>query len=421
MLVKHDASPIPPTTFGVNPPPAAYTYFGQFIDHNLTEDDTPMRAAGKVEPWETVNYRGPWLNLSGIYSPVHDRGAWRQLYRPDGLSFRLGEAINGKEFDLPLNDRGFPVLTDERNNENIIIRQIHVMFLKLHNLAIEELKGELLSPREKFAKAQERVCWQYQYLVRHDFLSRVCCKRVFEELVEKNGTTIDWSAGFSIPVEAAQAALRFGHSMVRPSYNLNVSHPDIALRDLLRGGEPGALESDMAVDWPTLLGPAEHSMRFDTAIASPLFGLESKDIHSYVDSPKPHMPHPLPVRTLVRGARTRLPTGQDVAKRMGVTELHPIATTVDGVYYDPAAHLRELGLDEATPLWYYLLLEAEVNEKGATLGELGSRLLIETINAALRHDPNSYLSQEPEWTPKPWNSSQPVKTLLDLARLVRLA
>ncbi|HKP05611.1 MAG TPA: peroxidase family protein [Chthoniobacterales bacterium] len=421
MLVRKDMSPIPTKIHGADPAHAGYTYFGQFIDHNLTEDDTPLKESGKQEPWETFNHRGPWLNLSGIYSPTYDRGRWKELFQSDGLSFRLGKpAIDGKKFDLPLDRKGFPVIADERNNENIIVRQIHVMFLKLHNLAIKELeKRRGLTDAERFAKARRRVCWQYQYLVRHDFLLRTCRKSVFHELVEKNQSQIDWSKGFSIPIESAQAALRFGHSMVRSTYQINLSHSDIALRDLLCSGEARALEPDEVIHWPTFL-TGEPAMLIDTAVVHPLFGLESKDIHSFVDSPMPHLPHSLPVRTLLRGAQNCLPTGQDVAKRMGVPLLViPAARNINGLTYDPGAHLRSTGFTEATPLWYYLLLEAEVNEKGATLGELGSRLVIETVNGALRNDPDSYLSQKPDWTPKPWKKTgKPVLTLLDLAVLL---
>jgi hypothetical protein len=424
MLAKNDISPIPAKILGADPAHAGYTYFGQFIDHNLTEDDTPLKESGKVEPWETINYRGPWLNLSGIYSPIYDRGRWRELFQDDGLSFRLGKpSIEGEEFDLPLDRKGFPAIADDRNNENIIVRQIHVMFLKLHNLAIEELgRRRGLTDAEKFAKAQRRVGWQYQYLVRQDFLSRICRKSVFRELVVNNQSQIDWSTGgFSIPVELAQAALRFGHSMVRPAYQINLAHSDIALRDLLCSGEARALDLDEAIHWPTFL-TGEPAMLIDTAIASPLFKLESKDIHSFVDSPMPHLPHPLAVRTLLRGAKNHLPSGQEVATRMGVSPLRPTAQKVDDFIYDPGAQLRSLGLTDATPLWYYILLEAEIDEKGATLGEVGSRLLIETVNGALRNDPDSYLSQKPPWTPDPWEKTgRPVMTLLDLAALVGLA
>jgi len=426
----NDESPLPKPCWAPPSPLAGYTYFGQFIDHNLTEDDTAIRDAGEREPWETVNYRGPWLNLSGIYHPPHDRGRWKSLYQNDGLRFRLGEprrSTNGEQFDLPLDDEGVPVLTDDRNNENVIIRQVHVMFLKLHNIAIEEIRADYPSmpDRELFANAQDRVCWQYQYLVRHDFLGKVCRPSVFDELVTREGTpTIDWRKGFSIPVEMAQAAFRFGHSMVRPFYTLSVTSGPLPLDKLLCSGRLGPLRPDEQVHWPSFLVNGEFAMRIDTGIATPLFGLESKDIHSYVDTPSPHMPHALPVRTLVRGAKSRLPSGQDVAAKFGLTPIQAGPHTCNGVSYDPGKSLRDLGLSEAIPLWYYILLEAETDPvfHGAYLGELGSRLVIETINGALREDPTSYLSRfGPAWHPSPWRrSGGVVTTLAELAQLVGL-
>jgi hypothetical protein len=423
MLKGDDFSPIPRRHWKIDPPLAGYTYFGQFIDHNLTEDDTAIRDAGKREPWETVNYRGPWLNLSGIYNPSYDQGRWKELYQSDGVSFRLGKPTQGKSepFDLPLNREDYPVIADERNNENVIVRQIHVMFLKLHNLAIKQLRRDHpnLPDRQLFAQARDLVCWQYQYLVRHDFLAKVCDPGIFEELVTNNAaSSIDWTGGFSIPVEFAQAVLRFGHSMVRPDYGLNASGR-VPLEDLLCGGKQGALKPEEAVHWPTLLTGKETAMRFDTGIASVLFGLQSKDIHSYVDTPMPHFPHALPVRTLIRGAKSRLPTGQDVATRMDVPIVQPVMECgeVGEPIYDPGKYLRTLGLIDETPLWYYILLEAEVNQRGKCLGEVGSRLLIETVNGALWKDPDSYIRRfGPDWTPEPWK----VTTLLELAGLLGL-
>src|SRR5258708_1223774 len=46
--------------------PAAYTYFGQFIMHDLTSDDTPLRSAGLREPEEIINYRSPRLDLDSL-------------------------------------------------------------------------------------------------------------------------------------------------------------------------------------------------------------------------------------------------------------------------------------------------------------------------------------------------------------------
>jgi hypothetical protein len=431
MQKPEDQSPIPPHC-RLNPPPAGYTYFGQFVDHNLTEDDTAIRDAGKREPWETVNYRGPWLNLSGIYDRSYDQGGWKQLYdNKDGLCFRLGDVLrddNNEPFDVPLDHDGHPVVGDERNVENAIIRQVHAMFLKIHNLAVKEIAIHCpnLSSRELFARARDRVCWQYQYVVRHDFLKKVCNATVFDELVTKEGPSqIDWSAGFSIPIEVSQAVMRFGHSMVRPEYTLNGPKP-FPVGELLSAGRPGALDITKAVDWSSFListASGERAMAFDTGIVAALYSLQDLDIHPYVDTAAPHPPFSLPVRTLFRGAKSRLPIGQRVAQRFHVPVIKPKPQKIGNCVYDPGAELRSLGLSHRIPLWYYILLEAEVQEKGAKLGELGSRILIETINGSLRMDPNSYLSVfGTQWQPAPWHKLCGVATtLFDLAKLAGVA
>jgi hypothetical protein len=423
--MQGDESLIPTDLQPKNPPAAGYTYFGQFIDHDLTEDRTPMRSAGKFAPSETINYRGPWLNLSGIYDRIHDRGKWKYLYKSDGVSFQLGDpTVNGEQFDVALDKNHHPLLPDRRNNENVIIRQIHAMFLKLHNLAIEEFRVDNPSygDTELFAAARQRVCWQYQYLVREDFLKKVCCEKVFDELVNKNAPPIiDWKTdGFSMPVEISQAVLRFGHSMVRPKYTLSVTSGRVDLQSILCGGEARALREAEAIHWPTfLIKGGELAMRIDTSISSALFELHNKDIHPFVSSPKPHPPHPLPVRTLVRGAKSRLPTGQRIATRMGIPTFKIPAA--DGPY-DPGAALRRYDLAAETPLWYYVLLEAGIQELGACLGTLGSQLLIETVNAALTEDPDSYLNQPGSDSGPPiWKkTNKTANNLYEVAQLVNL-
>jgi hypothetical protein len=46
-----------------------------------------------------------------------------------------------------------------------------------------------------------------------------------------------------------------------------------------------------------------------------------------------------------------------------------------------------------TPLWCYILREAQVQTEGASLGVVGSRIIAETIVGLLKKDPNSFLSQ----------------------------
>jgi len=46
----------------------------------------------------------------------------------------------------------------------------------------------------------------------------------------------------------------------------------------------------------------------------------------------------------------------------------------------------------------YVLAEAEVQERGERLGEVGGRIVAEVIFELLRHDPMSFLN-EPNWQP----------------------
>jgi hypothetical protein len=420
-------TPIPMSVRHGEPIGAAYTYFGQFIDHDLIRDTTTFTHAGLIEPEETENHRTPWLDLDSLYGG----GPWSEedenLYADDGVSFRLGDTtVNGEFFDVPLHD-GLPQLADVRNNENIIVRQIHAIFLKLHNLAVQELAEMKLPAAVLFQKAEERVRWQYQWLVRHDYLRQICQPGIYRDIIEEGQRRIDWCDSFSIPVEFSQAAFRFGHSMVRESYILGrePSRETVQLHEMFCLGQRGALESRFAVDWRrSLVGP-NTSMRIDTRIVPPLFTLPPDAIHMFVSTPTPHGPYELAVRTVLRGKAMKLPTGQEACgvicpEAMIFDRGGPIT---DG--YDPWFTLRRLGLNESTPLWYYILLEAELQENGLKLGTLGSRLVAEVIEGSLRADPGSFLSVCGEkWTPPPWRSADGthiiVNDLFDLAHLVGL-
>lgn len=408
---------------------AGYTYFGQFIDHDLTRDDTPLWEAGKLPPGKTKNHRTAWLDLDNLYGDGPCSAQHRHLYAEDGVSFRLGTPIvNGEQFDVPLDETTrAPQLADDRNNENVIVRQVHAIFLKLHNAAVKELPAKL-PPEERFKRARDRVRWQYQWLVRHDFLRTICHPEVYRDVIENGCRLLDWQGLFSIPVEFSQAAFRFGHSLVRDSYVLNLEPggkpgdpPTVAgvpLQELFRSAhEPGELSRRMRVDWNRFLGGPtgrtkhEFALFIDTSIAKPLFDLPRPNIRLFVESLAKDEPKELPVRTLLRGAATGLPTGEYVAEKFGRNPL----TIPNG-----------LGLNGKTPLWYYVLLEAELEVKGASLGRVGSRLVAEVIEECLRADPGSFLRQnESEWVPPPWTGRDgrpiAVKTFLDLAAVVGLA
>jgi hypothetical protein len=425
--MKSPVTPIPFPAWKSTPVGAGYTYFGQFVDHDLTEDRTPLHLAGLVEPKDTENRRTCWLDLDNLYGHGPGCPIYGGLYE-DEASFRLGTPlVNGEAFDVPLTD-GRPYVADPRNNENIIVRQVHAMFLKLHNCAVTQLKKATpgLASKALFAAAQERVRWQYQWLVRHDFLLRICNQNVYQDVIIKGNRRIDWLNRFSIPVEFSQAAFRFGHSMVRAEYNLNSATQKVPLSDLFAEAKKGALDSKLAVNWAEFFEGRETSMRIDTAVVEPLFNLPDEDISRFVSSQGPHSTNALPLRTLRRGAANKLPTGQQVRDKLCPEADMQEPVVVADHPYDPWATLGDLGMKSRVPLWYYTLLEAEIDENGLRLGRVGSRLVLEVIEGSLLADPNSFLRRfGNDWVPPPWNrpdgSDFPIRTVLDVAKLVGLA
>ena len=410
------------------PPPAGYTYAGQFILHDLTRDDTALLHAHRAAS-ETVNCNQPRLDLGSIYGagPLSQD---RHLYEQDNASLRMGtqRTRQGAVFDLPLDPKtSRPLLADSRNNENLILRQIHAMFLKLHNRAIAALRGEV--PESKlFAEARRRVCWQYQWLVRYDYLQRICTPSVYRDVVIEGNRLIDWPAeAFSIPVEFSHAAARFGHSMVRPKYDLNRENLDVALGTLIKEvHNPGPLASSLAVDWRKFFTARAPSNNIDTAIPEAMFELPAEALRRFGAQISEDNPAELPARTLRRGAALKLPTGEQV--RDLLCPHSSLSQTADEFpAYQPTKALADLALEGRTPLWYYILLEAEVNERGAHLGEVGSRLIAEVIEGALQSDAASIVWQlkaDPNWRPPQWQTpsgdSIYVDSFLDLATAVGL-
>ena len=74
---------------------------------------------------------------------------------------------------------------------------------------------------------------------------------------------------------------------------------------------------------------------------------------------------------------------------------------VTGPGADRVAELAPIGLrlERSTPLWYYVLKEAELIEDGLHLGPVGGRIVAEVIVGLLEADPYSYFSFDPRWRP----------------------
>jgi hypothetical protein len=427
--------------------PAGYTYFGQLIDHDLTFDATSIEEMGGMSPEEIENRRTPWLDLDQVYCGGPSKSP--QLYCGDkgAECFR----IEGKS-DLPkgdiyklIGDQSLPLgKRDFRDLENAILLQMHVLFMRLHNLAIEQNFGCGIPELDEFddtpfKRAARLVRWQYQYLVRKDFL-RVLTDPGILSRVQSCGPKFQWEPGkFFIPVEFSTAAFRFGHSAVRDKYRVN-SDSSLFLRDLVELKlATEALCPTMIVDWKNFFYVKTTPIpmqAIDTWIASDLGNLSRYTVQLFSAAPLLNLKHgnegtplgALPVRSLIRGALMRIPSGQKVACELGLKERKLTDDQLIGTWatehHGPdksGKELQEQRLVDETPLFYYILREAEIAACANHLGPLGSQIVADVIEGSFRFDPDSDWEIRSRWTPPEWKSrSGRIQRITEMKHLIQL-
>jgi hypothetical protein len=253
---------------------AFFTYLGQFLDHDMTLDSLPL-PVDSVDPDTIPNDRDQRLNLDSVYG--NKKKPNPALYEPDGKRLR----VNGR--DLPRNTDGSAIIGDPRNDENQVIAQIHVAFLRAHN--------KLIDDGLKFKDARQLMEWRHQWIVVHEFLPEVLDPAVYAEVfgVDGNGPIRTRyydpkkAEKAEMPVEFSVGAYRFGHSQVRAAYRITSSGPFIQVFnpdptvDNLRGGRP--IVPSHVIFWPNFLnvdglpGAVNVSRKIDTLLSAGLFTL----------------------------------------------------------------------------------------------------------------------------------------------------
>lgn len=413
--------------------PALYTYFGQFVDHDITFD--PVTTLTKHnDPDAITDFRTPALDLDNVYG----RGPSDQpyLYNNKGNKFLLGQKLDNGALDLQRNndEPARALIGDPRNDENSIVSQFQGLMLRFHNRVVDD------HPELDFDSIQETVRWHYQWVIIHDFLPRLICGSVLDALKtdgrydQEKLKFYHWKNDPFIPVEFSVAAYRLGHSMVRPGYRLNSTTllPIFPTEEAAKEGFPGgltgfqAIPKDHGIDWwrfidigkplPYLqVDRLQFAYRIDTGIVNPLSFLP--------ESVALDAPPSLAERNLLRGFELGLPSGQSVARAMGVVPLRDdqiiIGKAVDekdkgpGDVLGPLSNLIDLATFRGNcPLWTYILAEAANNKKPVLvpvtprteittpqLGPVGGRIVAEVFLGMLFGDPNSFLRADPKWTP----------------------
>ncbi|HEY0782663.1 MAG TPA: heme peroxidase family protein [Thermoanaerobaculia bacterium] len=434
MIAEFEATPTPETeaddeeNSGIR---AGYTYLGQFIDHDLTFD--PASSLQKQnDPDALVDFRTPRFDLDNVYGRGPDDQPY--LYEEGGVRLLLGRALTGNAADPKAHDvqRNNPpkgpkraIIGDPRNDENVIVSQLQATFLRFHNSVVDFLND----PNVDFATVQRLVRWHYQWVVLHDFLPTIVGQDMVDSILPhlKKGTSIHhdppqlrffrWRNDPFIPVEFSVAAYRFGHSMVRPIYRLNTTLAD---RQVIFSTKPGVPNLTGFQEFPDVFG-IDWTLFFDFGLGQPPLGKtriqSAYKIDTSLVNPLGDLPPSIAAqitslaeRNLLRGNSMGLPSGQDVARRMGVpvipdAKLRVGKATEEDTPKNPHLVDVDKSFKVKAPLWYYILAEAQQefkkNDTPIRLGPVGGRIVGEVFVGLLLGDRHSFLSQDPDFKPFP--------------------
>ena len=434
--------------------PSGYTYLGQFIDHDITFD--PASSLQKRnDPEALVNFRTPAFDLDSVYGRGPDDQPYMYDWAPGREGrFLLGLGQNGDEFDLPRNappglepdpdsdEFTRALIGDPRNDENVLVAQLHTTMLLFHNAVMDRLQGgmdggpvvpeleKLASKlegkpwRDHFLVARDVVRWHYQWVVVHDFLRRIVGDELLGAVLARTRSRYGGRDVYRarcdhyrprhqafMPVEFSVAAYRFGHSMIRNLYRLNTlvgrdprvtifsrDAPTTGFERLSHLGGFRRLPGFWTIEWRFFFDVGElgedeernHSRLIDSHLAFELSQLPDNVATGIIA---------LAQRNLMRGSAMGLPSGQDVAGLLGAEPL-------------PAEELDVGG--RAAPLWFYILKEAELCAGGRRLGPVGGTIVAETFVGMLQADRSSWLRCRPGW--QPFLGSDGEFTMADLIR-----
>lgn len=406
--------------------PSAYTYFGQFVAHDMAFFDLGVRRPSDVpSSCDFVGVMQP-LGVRSMQALVNKRSFPLQLdsiYEgaefDDVAHLRLGECTrpnapldvlkNDQELDArhdvprrpledgPENGRD-PLIGDPRNDTNVIVSQLHVAFLRAHNALVDQIRDSAPANKEHFEKARTQLRQLYHHVLIDDYLTTIADEKIVKEVFDK--PILDPAAtNFCLPLEFTAAAFRFGHAMIRNTYYYNDRLPLVSFNSLITRSQM----TSAGLPTPTLpRGRIMQWKRFITrrgenktdnpnfarligpTLVMPLFNVLNEE-----GKPTPCEVN-LAIMDLVRGYMLGLPTGQAVADELiargrTIQKLTSDDVLAAAVSNNQRTVLAETGFAADTPLWFYILAEAKLLGGGGNkLGPVGSAIVAETLIAFVR-------------------------------------
>jgi len=469
--------------------PAGFTYLGQFVDHDLTFDKTAVELGENVSVDKLLQGRSPALDLDSLYGdgPLSPQGA---RFYADAARLTMGQTVAVgfpdvapgparpaetttnrpyQGFDLPRSGQGSSkaerraaVIPDPRNDENLIVAQTHLAFMRFHNRVVDLLAKAGTPSADLFEKAREAVTKHYQWILKTDFLPRIVKQGVLDEVfnhgrkffevpieIGRSPTSSYMSVlpgdRATMPVEFSVAAYRLGHSMIRGAYQWNrvfkaggpggiatllllfrfsatagtLSPPGTDPNDLddPESGELEKLPSNWIADFRRLfnfeaevdgaaaagLVPPEQislAKRVDTKLVDPLALLPLGSFDSKRRPVADPVERNLAFRNLLRANMVELASGQQMAELFGVPALSKAEIVEGGNGADLTAlsAAQKAELLRNTPLWFYVLREAELNK--GLLGDVGGRIIAEVFHRAMEVSRYSIV-RDATWRPDP--------------------
>lgn len=452
--------------------PAGYHVFGQFVDHDITYDDRSIKelldfheGIKKVDPSELENHASPMFDLDTMYGPREDNEpVWSE---EDPAKFQMGDKNEGwGEYDVrnvrdvPRDHQGNAIIPEDRNDENLLVNQMHAMFMSFHNAIVDLIHKnphyKKMTVDEVRDLARSVTIAHYQRMIVDDFLPSIIEKDVLSDVFSHGRRLIpdEFAHNHIMSVEFSVAAFRFGHSQVMDTYTLNSMdkphccdkmelfpiHGDEGDR-VLTGGRN--VESFKNVEWDRFFyvpgytrktgvcgvpnkenecyEGLQYSRKVDERITMPMLllpigatALPDENIDPSGKLGKVMLVNDAPTVSLaslnlLRAYSLDLPCGKTAAKFVQahidghVPVLNDDALLLHGGHFNQTLRGKNRWVPlegKEAPLWFYLLREAKVTQDGEWNGPLSSRIIAETFYSLLENDKDSIFHNDFEaWIP----------------------